>query len=160
MHAIVFEKPGDATLCASYHRDRKGPMGLARQDSPLCTQCHAGLQTKVPQTTNANISDFSKGHPPFKLSMLVPGKTGAAGIVSVSQDAPQLAEKSKTSADIAITDLKTVRAVMLATSPPPTTKCAAPVKLATAFMWADGRAACLLCYLAASRMTRKNAQPN
>ncbi len=133
MHAIVFEKPGDATLCPSYYRDHQGPMGLARQDSPLCTQCHAGLQTKVPRTTNANISDFSKGHPPFKLSMLVPGKTGAAGIVSVSQNTPQLAEKSKTSADIAITDLKTVRAVVLATSPTPT-KCAAPVKLATAFM--------------------------
>ena len=94
MHAAVFEKPGDATQCASCHRDHKGPMGLVRQDSPLCTQCHADLKTRAPQTTNTNISDFSKDHPPFKLSMLVPGKTGTAGIVRVSQDTPQLTENS------------------------------------------------------------------
>ncbi len=93
-HAAVFEKPGDPTQCASCHRDHKGSMGLVRQDSPLCTQCHANLKAQLSQTATANISDFSKDHPPFSLSMLVPGKTGAAGVVRVSQDTPQLAEKS------------------------------------------------------------------
>jgi predicted CXXCH cytochrome family protein len=94
MHAAVFAKPGAETMCASCHRDHKGPMGLVRQDSPLCTNCHANIKAQVATTQSPNISDFGKDHPPFKLSMLVPGKTGAGAIVRVSQDAAKLSEKS------------------------------------------------------------------
>jgi predicted CXXCH cytochrome family protein len=92
-HAAVFEKPGDPSRCASCHRDHKGPMGLIRQDSPLCTDCHANLKAQLPKTQSPNISDFQKDHPPFRLSMLVPGKTGPEAIVRVAQD-PTLKEKS------------------------------------------------------------------
>jgi predicted CXXCH cytochrome family protein len=93
MHAAVFQKPGDETRCADCHRDHKGPMGLIRQDSPLCTDCHANIKAQLPKTASPNISDFQKDHPPFRLSMLVPGKSGAEGIVRVAQ-AATLKEKS------------------------------------------------------------------
>jgi predicted CXXCH cytochrome family protein len=94
MHAALFEKPGNPTMCASCHRDHKGPMGLVRQDSPLCTDCHANLKAQVATTQSPNISDFGKDHPAFKLSMLVPGKTGAAAVVRVAQETSKLGEKS------------------------------------------------------------------
>jgi predicted CXXCH cytochrome family protein len=94
MHAAVFEKPGEETRCASCHRDHKGPMGLIRQDSPLCTDCHGNLKAQLPKTSSPDITDFQKDHPQFRLSMLVPGKTGPEAIDRVFQDTPKLVEKS------------------------------------------------------------------
>ena len=82
LHTGVF---GD-TRCSSCHRDHKGPMGLVRSDSPLCTDCHQNLKSRHPQTGVADVAEFAKEHPPFKVSMLLPGKTGAAAIVRVPQD--------------------------------------------------------------------------
>lgn len=85
LHESVFMQSDDASRCASCHRDHKGPLGLIRQDSPLCTQCHADLKTRHPETTSPNIAEFGKDHPGFKLSMLVPGKTGPEAVVRVAQ---------------------------------------------------------------------------
>ena len=82
VHTGVF---GD-TRCSSCHLDHKGPLGLVRSDSPLCTDCHQNLKSRHPQTTVADVAEFSKDHPPFKPSMLLPGKTGAAAIVRIAQD--------------------------------------------------------------------------
>lgn len=92
MHESIFMQSKDASRCASCHRDHKGPMGLIRQDSPLCTQCHANLKTLHPETASPNIADFSRDHPAFKLSMLVPGKTGNDAVVRIAQET--IAEKS------------------------------------------------------------------
>ena len=86
LHESVFMKSAEASRCAACHRDHKGPLGLIRQDSPLCTQCHADLKTRHPETTSPNIADFSRDHPAFKLSMLVPGKTGQDAVVRIAQD--------------------------------------------------------------------------
>ncbi len=94
LHKAIFEKPGDETRCAACHRDHKGPMGLIRQDSPLCTDCHGVLRTLVAKTPIPDITDFQKDHPPFQLSMLVPGEIGEAGIVRVPQDGSKIVEKS------------------------------------------------------------------
>ncbi len=82
LHTGVF---GD-TRCSECHRDHKGPMGLVRSDSPLCTDCHQNLKSRHPQTGVADVAEFTKDHPPFKVSMLLPGKTGAAAIVRIAQD--------------------------------------------------------------------------
>lgn len=86
LHESVFMQSDDAARCASCHRDHKGPLGLIRQDSPLCTQCHAELKTRHPETISPNIADFSHDHPAFKLSMLVPGKVGNDAVERVPQD--------------------------------------------------------------------------
>jgi predicted CXXCH cytochrome family protein len=82
LHAAVF---GD-NRCVECHRDHKGPMGLVRTDSPLCTDCHQNLKARHPQTGIVDVADFAKEHPPFKPSMLLPGKTGPASIVRVPQE--------------------------------------------------------------------------
>ncbi|MEQ1518681.1 MAG: cytochrome c3 family protein, partial [Usitatibacteraceae bacterium] len=82
LHTAVF---GD-TRCVSCHRDHKGPNGLVRTDSPLCTDCHHDLKARHPQTGIVNVADFVKEHPAFKPSMLLPGKTGAASIVRIPQE--------------------------------------------------------------------------
>ena len=86
LHDAVFMQSADASRCASCHRDHKGPLGLVRQDSPLCTQCHADLKSRHPQTLLPNVADFVRDHPPFKLSMLVPDKKGSEAIVRIPQD--------------------------------------------------------------------------
>ena len=82
VHTSVF---GD-TRCSSCHRDHKGPKGLVRTDSGLCTDCHQNLKSQHPLTGVADVAEFTKDHPPFKVSMLLPGKTGAAAIVRIAQD--------------------------------------------------------------------------
>lgn len=94
MHKAVFEPAGSPTKCASCHRDHKGPMGLVRKDSQLCTGCHADLKSRVATTASPNITDFGKDHPPFRLAMRVPGKSGDATVVRVPQKAGSRGEQS------------------------------------------------------------------
>lgn len=95
LHEAVFMQSDNASRCASCHRDHKGPLGLVRQDSPLCTQCHADLKSRHAQTQLPDIADFARDHPPFKLTLLVPGKTGSAALVRIAQDdKSKLVEKS------------------------------------------------------------------
>lgn len=90
IHEAVF--PG--TRCASCHRDHKGPDGLVRTDATLCTDCHADLKSRHPKIGTPNISDFTKDHPGFMLSILQPGKTGDGAIVRVPQGDKALAKEN------------------------------------------------------------------
>ena len=95
LHDSVFANDASVGRCASCHRDHKGMHALKRQDSPLCTDCHRDLKARHETLAIPNITDFTRDHPPFKLSMLVAGKTGKDAIVRVSQDSkPPLVEKS------------------------------------------------------------------
>jgi predicted CXXCH cytochrome family protein len=67
VHNAVFSE----AYCGDCHRDHKGPMGLIRGDSKLCTDCHANLKSQHPQTGVMDVADFGKDHPPFKVSMLL-----------------------------------------------------------------------------------------
>ncbi len=69
VHNAVFND----TNCSDCHRDHKGANGLVRGDSKLCTDCHDNLKAKHPQTGVSDVADFSKDHPPFKVSMLLRG---------------------------------------------------------------------------------------
>ena len=83
VHEAVFPD----TRCASCHRDHKGINGLVRTDATLCTDCHRDLKSRHAKTGIPDISDFSRDHPPFMLSMLQPGRSGEAAIVRVAQNA-------------------------------------------------------------------------
>ena len=81
VHTSVF---GDAR-CSSCHRDHKGANGMIRTDSRLCTDCHQNLKAQHPGTGVVDVGEFAKDHPPFKVSMLLPGKTAAEAIVRIAQ---------------------------------------------------------------------------
>ena len=82
VHTGIF---GD-TQCSSCHRDHKGSNGLVRSDATLCTDCHQNLKSKHPKTGVADVAEFTKDHPPFKVTMLLPGKTGPEALVRIQQD--------------------------------------------------------------------------
>lgn len=95
LHASVFSADGSEGRCAACHRDHKGKNALKRQDSPLCTDCHRDLKTRHTDVAITNITDFKTDHPAFKLSMLVPGKTGKDAVIRITQnDKARLIEKS------------------------------------------------------------------
>lgn len=86
MHKVVFGADESEGRCAACHRDHKGVNALKRQDSPLCVNCHGDLKSRHANVNIADAGDFSTSHPTFKLTMVLPGKTGANAVVRVSQD--------------------------------------------------------------------------
>ena len=81
LHESVFGADESQGRCGACHRDHKGIHALKRQDSPMCTNCHQDLTTRHPNVAFANVTDLKTDHPPFKLSMLIPGKTGKEAVV-------------------------------------------------------------------------------
>ncbi|HUP30294.1 MAG TPA: hypothetical protein VM122_08995, partial [Usitatibacter sp.] len=75
--------------CSTCHRDHKGIKPTHRDDDKLCVACHRDLKSKASAAHAADVSDFARDHPPFRLSL--PTETG---IVRLRADAPGLAEKS------------------------------------------------------------------
>lgn len=59
--------------CATCHKEHQGTRGMRMVDAISCEQCHGNLQAHAPQSKLANVSDFERDHPPFRLSM----RTGA-----------------------------------------------------------------------------------
>jgi len=95
LHDSVFSADESQGRCASCHRDHKGIHALKRQDSPICTDCHQDLKTRHPSVAFGNVTDLKTDHPTFKLSMLIPGKTGKDAVVRIPQsDKAQMVEKS------------------------------------------------------------------
>jgi hypothetical protein len=81
------------TRCATCHADHKGPVGIVRNDSGLCTDCHADLKRRLPDTRLADATDFAKGHPEFKVTLWNgPGKDDVVRIVGT--DKANLVERS------------------------------------------------------------------
>ena len=65
LHASLFK---DAR-CTDCHVDHRGEAGLLRQNSSRCVACHGDLRSKKTDTTIANIHDFAKDHPPFRITI-------------------------------------------------------------------------------------------
>ncbi|MFO1466324.1 MAG: cytochrome c3 family protein [Steroidobacteraceae bacterium] len=49
--------------CGSCHVEHLQRASLAPRDARLCTDCHAGLRSKVPGTSLQDVSDFANRHP-------------------------------------------------------------------------------------------------
>ena len=84
---VVHDNVFPGARCASCHRDHKGPNGLIRSDATLCIDCHRDLKRRHQASGVDDISDFARDHPPFKLSIVQPGKRGTEAIVRNAQDA-------------------------------------------------------------------------
>ncbi|SDH14000.1 MULTISPECIES: cytochrome c3 family protein [unclassified Duganella] len=61
------------TRCATCHRDHQGAEGLVSQNRRYigagCASCHGDLESKLPGTQVANVKDFAKAHPQFRVQV-------------------------------------------------------------------------------------------
>ena len=59
--------------CASCHKEHSGAAGIVRKDSDFCVQCHGALKAALGDKTElADVHDFAKRHPDFRLTFLRP----------------------------------------------------------------------------------------
>lgn len=77
--------------CATCHKEHQGAAGMRTTDTVGCAQCHGNIRTYAPLTTQANVSDFAREHPEFRLSMR---QRDAAGTVLRVRQTAQLREDS------------------------------------------------------------------
>ncbi|WP_310496189.1 cytochrome c3 family protein [Sandarakinorhabdus sp.] len=54
-----------AGRCASCHREHEGPASVTTVAEQYCTDCHAGLNNRLPDTSLTNVPDWA-GHPQFR----------------------------------------------------------------------------------------------
>ncbi|MGZ5619895.1 MAG: cytochrome c3 family protein [Methylobacter sp.] len=57
--------------CASCHKEHNGSQAssLIRHDQALCTDCHTNIKAIAPESKLADVSDFGKDHPEFKVTI-------------------------------------------------------------------------------------------
>jgi predicted CXXCH cytochrome family protein len=58
------------TQCTACHVEHKQPATLVQRDPRTCTDCHANLAQRKPNTTVRNVTDFATDHPEFRLTTL------------------------------------------------------------------------------------------
>jgi len=77
----------ESTRCATCHMEHNGEFKLQQLEQELCAECHTDLGTKARNTLVRAVSDFSKDHPEFRLTVptetfetqTVAGQGGRAG---------------------------------------------------------------------------------
>ena len=55
--------------CVDCHSEHHGPQ-MAATSQQFCADCHAALQSKLPDTKIANVGDFTTAHPQFRPAVL------------------------------------------------------------------------------------------
>jgi hypothetical protein len=83
--AAMFE----GARCATCHRDHKGVKTTHRDDDSFCSGCHADIKSRAKDARSANVADFARDHPEFRLSL----PTGS-GIRRVRQGEAPIVEQS------------------------------------------------------------------
>lgn len=67
------------TRCASCHRDHQGAEGLVSQNRRYigegCASCHGSLSQKLARSAVANVTDFAKDHPAFRVQLAQPDRS-------------------------------------------------------------------------------------
>ena len=58
------------TQCTACHVEHKQPATLVQRDPRVCTDCHANLERRKPNTTVRDATDFGTDHPEFRLTAL------------------------------------------------------------------------------------------
>lgn len=80
------------TRCATCHRDHQGADGLVSQNRRYigtgCASCHGDMESKLPGTKVANVKDFAKAHPQFRVQLAVSDTT----LVRVRQGGAPMAQ--------------------------------------------------------------------
>ena len=61
--------------CVDCHTEHEGPQEMAPTPQRFCSSCHAGLQSKLPDTRIGDAGDFGRSHPEFRPT-LITGWTG------------------------------------------------------------------------------------
>ena len=59
----------DGARCATCHKDHKGVKSTHRDDDLMCVACHKEVRAKANGAQAQNVSDFTKDHPAFRLSI-------------------------------------------------------------------------------------------
>ncbi|HUW26226.1 MAG TPA: cytochrome c3 family protein [Gallionella sp.] len=67
--------------CTDCHLDHRGKAGLVLHDQSACVACHGNIKNKKTNTALANVHDFEKDHPPFRIAL-----QGDESITRVRQD--------------------------------------------------------------------------
>lgn len=77
LHADIFRN----VRCTSCHLDHRGRAGLVLHDQSACVACHGNIKSKKTDTTLANVHDFEKNHPTFRIAL-----QGEENVTRVRQD--------------------------------------------------------------------------
>ena len=83
--AALFE----GARCTGCHKEHKGVKTTHRDDDAFCVSCHRDVKARASGAHAANVSDFAKDHPAFRLTVPVEGgakrvRQGGAPIVEQS----------------------------------------------------------------------------
>ncbi|HEY3657289.1 MAG TPA: FHA domain-containing protein [Steroidobacteraceae bacterium] len=78
-HHVMATSP-DARLfagrqCVDCHLEHDAQKALVARDSADCVACHANLKSMKPDTHLQDVSDFSRSHPDFALTLLTPQRS-------------------------------------------------------------------------------------
>lgn len=60
----------NTTRCATCHVEHQGQAQVLRTDQKFCAACHADLTRRVADTGLLDVSDFGRGHPQFRPTLL------------------------------------------------------------------------------------------
>jgi predicted CXXCH cytochrome family protein len=59
-----------AGRCVDCHTEHEGPQQMPATPQRFCSDCHSGLQGKLPDTKIGNASDFGRAHPEFRPALI------------------------------------------------------------------------------------------
>ena len=71
-HAAPQTRPvalSTSARCTSCHREHKGVKSTHRDDSGFCADCHRSVASVAARAESANVSDFAKDHPAFRVTI-------------------------------------------------------------------------------------------
>lgn len=90
-HAEAASSP-DSLRCATCHRDHWGEFGLAQQNKLFtqsrCATCHQDIRANTPSTKTANVRDFVKDHPEFRIQLTQPDNPKELARVRMQDSTP------------------------------------------------------------------------
>lgn len=87
MQAGIHKAVGlEAGRCASCHKEHEGPGGALMVAQSFCTDCHTGLDARLPDARIANVEAWEK-HPQFKATLVAAASDTAPRFERVSLDA-------------------------------------------------------------------------
>jgi hypothetical protein len=73
-----------AGRCADCHTEHEGPQQMPPTPQRFCSDCHAGLDRKLPDTKIGNADDFARVHPQFRPALITGWRGGRPQLERVS----------------------------------------------------------------------------